>query len=421
MRGKTSPKVLIVGAGPAGLATALALHRRNVPIELIERDDRPGTHSYALALHPDSHRKLQEWGVAGKLEENSLLVKKIVYCDNTEPRYTLDLTTIPGQEEGLWVVGQDHLETALIEPLEEASVNISWNHRLAGLKQGADGVEVELERLVEGMSGYAMARLEWQVDKEVARTADYIVGADGHFSMVRRRLGIEFPKVAPTQSFAVFEFKSNYDHANEVRIVFGEEGTSVLWPLPGGYYRWGFEIGESAAEQYSRDKDRLFMQVGNQGYRVLESGMLSEMIKQRAPWFDGSIGPFRWRMIVRFEKRLAESFGNDRVWLTGDAGHLTGPIGMQSMNVGIHEGEMLGNLLADCIEGKADATILEGYGKGRESEWRKLLGLDLSLGATAATDPFMSGFVDRLNGTLPVSMETLPEYAKALNLELLEV
>ena len=160
------------------------------------------------------------------------------------------------------------------------------------------------------------------------------------------------------------------------------------------------------------------MQVGNQGYHVLESGMLAEMIKQRAPWFDGSIGPFRWRMIVRFEKRLAESFGENRVWLAGDAGHLAGPIGMQSMNIGIHEGELLGNTLADLIEGKAGAAALERYGKGREAEWRKLLGLDLALAATPETDPFMVGFVDRLNGSLPVSVETLPGYAKALGLEL---
>ena len=236
--------------------------------------------------------------------------------------------------------------------------------------------------------------------------------------MVRRRLGIEFPKVAPTQSFAVFEFQSDYAHNNEARIVFGDEGTSVLWPLPGGYCRWGFEIAESSAEQYSRDKDRLFMQVGNQGYHVLESGMLSEMIKQRAPWFNGSIGPFRWRMIVRFEKRLAESFGNGRVWLAGDAGHLTGPVGMQSMNIGIREGVVLGNLLADVLEGSADATALEAYGAEREAEWRKLIGLDMSLAGTDATDPFMAANLDRLLGCLPASMDNLAAFAEVLDLRL---
>jgi 2-polyprenyl-6-methoxyphenol hydroxylase-like FAD-dependent oxidoreductase len=416
MRGKVKPKVVVVGAGPAGLATALTLNKRGIPIGIVERDDRPGTHSYALALHPYTCRKLKEWGVADKLEANGLHVTKLVFCDHKEPKYTLDLTQIPGQESGLLVVGQDHLETALIEPLDASSVPLSWNHRLSGLKQDDASVAMELEQLMEGMSGYAMARLEWQVDKEISCNSDYVVGADGHFSMVRRRLGIEFPKVAPTQSFAVFEFQSDYALTHEARIVFGDEGTSILWALPGVYCRWGFEIGEAAAEQYSRDKDRLFMQVGNQGYHVLESGKLQELIKQRAPWFEGSIGPFRWRMIVRFEKRLAESFGNGRVWLAGDAGHLTGPIGMQSMNIGIREGVIIGNLLADLIEGKSDASTLDGYDCDRKEEWRKLMGLGLA--PTVATDPFMDTYADRLLACLPTSLEDLPAFTKALGMEL---
>ncbi len=418
MRGKTDPKVLVAGAGPVGLSTALTLKERNIPIEIVERDDRPGTHSYALALHPRTLDRMRHWGVADKLEAFSVPVRKLVFCDHEQPRYSLDLTQVPGQESGLLVVGQDHLETALLGPLEAAGVPIRWSHRLAGLKQTEDGVELELERLMEGMSGYAMARLEWQVDKEVSGHASYVVGADGHFSMVRRKLGIEFPKVASTQSFAVFEFKTNFQHHNEARIVIGDEGVSVLWPLPGGYCRWGFEIAEAAAEQYSRDKDRLFMQVGSQGYHVLEAEMLEEMIRHRAPWFDGSIGSFRWRMIVRFEKRLAERFGDGRIWLAGDAGHLTGPVGMQSMNIGIGEGEALAHILADLVEGKGDGKGLQQYSEQREREWKALMGLSMRLKERSGTEPFLGSNADRILKSLPASLDSLPAFAKALKLEL---
>jgi pentachlorophenol monooxygenase len=409
---------MVVGAGPVGLATALKLNMQGVPVQIVERDDRPGTHSYALALHPATYRTLKEWGLAESLARDSIHVTRILYCDHKEPRFTLDLASIKGMEEGLVVVGQDHLEAALVEPLEKARVPISWSHRLASLKQDDDGVDLELEHLVEGMSGYAMARLEWQVDREISGHARYVVGSDGHFSMVRRKLGIEFPKVAPTQSFAVFEFKTNYQHGNAARIIFGDAGASVLWPLPGGYCRWGFEIGESEAEQFSRDKDRLFMQVGSQGYHVLESEMLEEMLKQRAPWFDGSIGSFRWRMIVRFEKRLAERFGSNRVWLAGDAAHLTGPVGMQSMNVGIGEGQQLGGILADVLGGKADPAALEAYGRDREDEWRILMGLDKRLVAGESTHPLIAANLDRILSCIPASRETLPVLADALGARL---
>lgn len=418
MRGNAEKKVSVVGAGPVGLAAAHTLKSRGIPFAVYERDDRPGTHSYALALHPATVRLMQDWGIADKLKQESLSVTSIVYCDTKEPRFTLDLANIPGEEEGLLVVGQDHLETALIEPLELDKVPIFWSQRLAGIEQDDESVELQLESLMEGMSGYAMARLEWQVEKERKAKSEYLIGADGHYSMVRRKLGIEFPQVAPTQSFAVFEFKSNYDHNNEVRVVLGSEGTSVLWPLPGGYCRWGFEIPEEQAEQYSRDKDRLFMQVGAHGYQALESDILKDMLEKRAPWFDGSIEEFRWRMIVRFEKRLASAYGKNRIWLAGDAAHITGPIGMQSMNIGIFEGMELANRVADLVEEKATPESLTDYCGERRLEWRALMGLSTDLEEYTAADPFVHDNKGKLLFCIPASIKTLPDYIHALGLEL---
>lgn len=418
MRGNPKTKILIVGAGPCGLATALTLHKRNIPVEIIERDDRPGTHSYALALHPSTVSLLRDWEMLDGLEQSGIPISHLAFCDKTGPKLSLEFDKLEKEKGGLLVVGQDHLEDTLIKPLEAAKVPIRWNHRLAGLKQTENAVEVDLERLMEGMSGYAMARLEWQVDKELSTKADFVVGADGHFSMVRRKLGIEFPKVAKTQSFAVFEFQTDFKHDGKAHVVFGDEGTNILWPLPNGYCRWGFEIDENEAEAYSRDKDRLFVQVGSHGYHVLEGDMLEAMIRERAPWFDGSIERFRWRMIVRFEKRLADSFGRDRVWLAGDAGHLAPPIGMQSMNIGIAEGHDLGNRLADVLEGKADLKSLEDYGRDRETEWRSLLGLDTVVEPKGNTDAFLSEHAAKLQSCLPASGGTLADYAKVLNMNL---
>jgi 4,5-epoxidase len=418
MKGKAHAKVVVVGAGPVGLATAYTLNQRNIPVEVIERDDRPGTHSYALALHPSTLSQLRKWGMSNKLEQSSLPVNALSFCDRKGSQYELDLGQVEGYEAGLLVVGQDHLEEALMGPLEKSGVKVHWNHRLCGMVQDTDGVDLELEHLSEGMQGYAMGRLEWQVDAELKRRAEYVVGADGHFSMVRRKLNIEFPKVGPTQSFAVFECKTDFQHGNKAHVVFGESGTSILWPLPGGYCRWGFEIDETAAEQYSRDKDRLFMQVGSQGFSTLESNMLQSLIEERAPWFDGSIGHFRWRMIVRFEKRLAESFRKGRVCLAGDAGHMAAPIGMQSMNVGIREGHILANSIADLIEGKCDAQVLTDYASGRQNEWRSLMGLDTELSPQDGTNPFMAHYADRILGCIPGCEESLPRFAKLLEMTL---
>jgi 2-polyprenyl-6-methoxyphenol hydroxylase-like FAD-dependent oxidoreductase len=63
----------------------------------------------------------------------------------------------------------------------------------------------------------------------------------GHQSLVRRSLGSDFPEAGPAQHFAVFELESSADLGDEIRIMFGERTTDVLWPLPDRYCRWSFE------------------------------------------------------------------------------------------------------------------------------------------------------------------------------------
>ncbi len=411
-------KILVAGAGPVGLSTAVCLHDHGMPVDVIDRGDRAGTHSYALALHPHTQRLLEAWGKLDDLGEQGGLIRSINFYDRNERHFRLNLADVPGFEGNLLVLGQDHLEAALVSLLEKRGVPIRWNHRLRDLHPGEQGVDVRIESLVEAMSGYAMARMEVQVDREYGDRAGFLVGADGHFSLTRRKMGFAFPKVRPTQSFAIFEFKTDADLGEAVHVVFHENGTSVLWPLPGGYCRWGFEVDESAAAEYTRDKDRLMVQVGSQGYKLLEEEVLHDLLKERASWFEGSVGELRWRMIVRFEKRLAESFGNDRVWLAGDAAHLAGPVGMQSMNVGIREGSNLASAIADVRKGGKGAKFLEAYGVDRQREWRSLHGMDVALVGRETTAPLLRDNLDQLLGCLPASLDNLQSFAEALDIDL---
>ncbi|NBD38465.1 MAG: NAD(P)-binding protein [Verrucomicrobia bacterium] len=411
-------KILVAGAGPVGLSTAICLHDQGLKVEVIDRDDRTGTHSYALALHPHTVRLLKKWGKDKGLREKGHPVRYVDFYDHERRHKRLGLEDIPGFEGELLVLGQDHLEEALNDLLEERQVPVHWNHRLTDLKPHANGVELRVETLVEAMSGYAMARMEVQVEREYEDHADYLVGTDGHFSLTRRKLGLGFPKVGPTQSFAVFEFKTDADLGEAVHVVFHENTTSVLWPLPGGYCRWGFEVDEAAAAQFTRDKDRLMMQVGAHGYSLLDEEVLHDMLKERASWFSGSIGEFRWRMIVRFEKRLAEGFGSARVWLAGDAAHLAPPVGMQSMNIGIREGGNLADAIAGVRKGGKGEKILEAYNMDRQREWRSLLGMDVAFVEREHTIPLIRNNLDQLLGCLPASLDNLQGFAEALDLDL---
>ncbi len=95
----------------------------------------------------------------------------------------------------------------------------------------------------------------------------------------------------------------------------------------------------------------------------MEEQRLQELIRERAPWFTGAVRNIVWRNVVRFERRLADSFGHGRLWLAGDSAHLTSPVGIQSMNVGLQEGYRLAGALARVLRG----------GSGQEA-WRNMAG-----------------------------------------------
>jgi 2-polyprenyl-6-methoxyphenol hydroxylase-like FAD-dependent oxidoreductase len=152
-------------------------------------------------------------------------------------------------------------------------------------------------------------------------------------------LNIEFPETRAAEHFAVFEFEVSDPLPDEVALCFHDDGVAVLWPLPGGRARWSFCVDPKKNPEARREKDHDPVQVIGPGvFPALEDSFFAELLRKRAPWFNAGIKNVYWKLLVRFERRLAERFGENRAWLAGDAAHLTGPAGIQSMNVGLREG-----------------------------------------------------------------------------------
>jgi 3-(3-hydroxy-phenyl)propionate hydroxylase len=262
-----------------------------------------------------------------------------------------------------------------------------------------------------------VARTEWIVARSTSVDVPFVVGTDGHRSGVRRALGLDFREVAPAQHYAVFEFRSNFDLDHEMRIVLGAQTTDVLWPLPGDHCRWSFQLSDFAAPERTRVKDRLAIHLGGTPYPVLAEEGLRHLIAQRAPWFTGSIDEVTWRIVVRFEHRLSDGFGRGRVWLAGDAAHMTGPVGMQSMNVGLFEAHDLAGILARILRQRSTADELAAYERRWMGVWRQLLGLEGGLRPQPQADPWASRCADRLLACLPAHGAELTAMAAQLRLQ----
>ena len=377
-----------------------------------------GAHSYALALHPQSLKLLDELGLRAEVLSKAYPIRNIGLYDRGTRRAEMRICYRDDASLPLAVMRQDVLEHVLEEGLKNAGVKVLWNHAVSRLTSQKNRVVAAVDKMVKESVGYAVSRTEWMIAKSYDVSAPFVIGADGHQSVVRRSLGIDFPDLGGTQHFAVFEIKTDVDFGDEMRIILGDRTTDVVWPLPDGHCRWSFQLLDFAAPATTRTKNRLPVEIGGARYPALEEDHLRTLLAERAPWFAGKVEKINWRIVVRFERRLAQVFGNDRAWLAGDAGHLTGPVGMQSMNVGLREAHELAEIMAGVLREGASLEQLQDYGRRRLEEWRRLLGLAGVLAAEEQSDPWVRQCSARLLPCIPASGKDLVALSQQLRLVL---
>lgn len=412
---------------------ALQLARRSVPVQIVDTGLWPCSHSYALALHPKSLELLKETGLAERIWETANPVETIGFYDASGRKAQIRIPESCGSP--IAVIRQSALEDMLEKALGELDVSVLWKHEVPDVSFEDSHVFATVHKLrkkfEKGLAAEAMD--EWVRSRRSFIEADFAVGADGHNSQVRRALGLEFPEVGPAQYYAVFEFQSHEPASHEARVVLGERTTDVLWPLPDGYYRWSFQLpdySDTEAEQLKdrllsagfghfptkRLKDRVPASVEWGVPPALDRQYLEGLIRDRAPWFTGSIDGLSWRTIVRFEKRLASRFGAGRIWLAGDSAHLALPAGVQSMNTGLQEVSELAASFSRILAGESDTTELESYNERWTAEWRRLQGLERTLQGKPGADAWIASRADRIISCLPGHGTGLAQLAEQLGL-----
>ncbi len=411
--------VLVVGAGPVGLLTALQLDQHGINVEVIDQAWRSTGRSYAAALHPTTLALLDELGLAKRVVAAAHRVDRLALYDGPQRRTEVELASLPGRFPWVAVLPQSVLEAVLEEELAARGRPVHWLHRLGSFEQDEDRVVSEVDVLESVPGGYAVAVQGTEVAKTLHIESQLLVGADGYRSLVRRQLGIEYESWGEVETFDVFEFESDDDAAGEVRVVLAADTTNVLWTLPGGRQRWSFQVLGAGSAERERVKSRLMMSVPGEASPRFTAELLRELVAERAPWFKQQrLGDIAWAGEVSFERRLAKELGRERVWLVGDAVHQTGPVGVQSMNVGLLEARRLSGVISDAIRGKVGLEGFERYAAACIPGWCRLLGIQELLIAENEASAWLGDRLDRLVSCIPASGEDLALIARQLDLRI---
>jgi 2-polyprenyl-6-methoxyphenol hydroxylase-like FAD-dependent oxidoreductase len=353
--------------------TALILTKAGIRVKIIDKECRTAAHSYACVLHPRTLEELDRLGLAEEICTLGRRLETIAFYEGETRRAEIRFAKLDTEFPYALVLPQSMFEDVLERQLLAQGVKVLWNHRLRDLEFDERSVIAAIDKLVQTAKGYIVADWDWTVQKRLETTAAFVVGADGHQSIVRSRLGIDYEYLGSPEQFAVFEFETDPGSFPEPRVVINENTTNVFWPLPGNRSRWTFQLVKSADSAVFPEKDRERVRFAQSGTDEPIRQFVERLAQKRAPWFKDSVKEVQWSGRIHFEHRLAKSFGNNRTWLVGDAAHQTGPVGGQSMNAGLIEAADLASRLKKILREGASRQLLEDYGSQHRAEWETVL------------------------------------------------
>jgi len=367
--GDSSNDVLIVGAGPTGLALALWLTKQGVKTRIIDKTAEPGTTSRALAVHA---RTLELYGQLG-------LSEAVVKCGHKTPaanmwvkgrkaaRISFDsigmgITPFPF----LHIFPQDEHERFLISRLQEVGVTVERSTELISFVDEKGEGEGE----GEGEGGLIRALLRKDGDKEETCAPKYIAGCDGARSQVRKTMGLDFTGGTYRHLFYVADVQATGPAIDgELHVDLDEADFLAVFPLAGGEGRARL-IGTVRDERADHPESLTFEDVSNRAIQNLKVSV------DRVNWFS----------TYHVHHRVAEKFRKGRCFLLGDAAHIHSPAGGQGMNTGIGDAINLAWKLAAVLTGRAPDSLLDSYEAERIGFARQLVATTDRVFAFATAD-----------------------------------
>jgi 2-polyprenyl-6-methoxyphenol hydroxylase-like FAD-dependent oxidoreductase len=320
--------IVIVGAGPTGLALAEELLRRGIRPAVYDRLAAQQNTSRAVVVHARTLEVLEPSGVTVKLLAEGIRADKFHVRERDREIAAFDLNLLAGETKYPYalIIPQDRTEALLLEALEARGGKVT---------RPAEVVRVE--------PASASVRLTLQHDDRTESVeAAWVVACDGGHSIVRQAAGIPFEGGDYEEEFVLGDLTMDCSLGHdEGQLFLSPEGIVVVVPLP-----------------QAPDRFRVIATVKTNAPQNPPAELFQQILSERGPSArPAQVKTLVWSSRFHVHHRVAKQLRSGRILLAGDAAHVHSPAGGQGMNTGIQDAVSLAEALAQMLQSGNEAAL----------------------------------------------------------------
>lgn len=324
---------------------AAQLLRYGVQPIIIDSKDGPTNHSKALAVQSRSLEIYRQMGIVDKVLQNGKPARGVIFNQNGKKKASLSFANI-GEGETLFpyilMYEQSKTERLLLDYLTQNCCPVYWNTTLTSLIQKVDSVEIKLQNS----------------DGDYELTCDWVIGADGARSHVRKELQLSFKGDTYSHLFYLMDAKLDTTALTEnyMNMYLGKNNFSAFFPMP---EEDSFRAIGNLPPEFEHNEDVNISQLDPYINNITQSNI--------------SITQINWFTTYKLHHRMADKFRVQRCFLIGDAAHIHSPVGGQGMNTGLQDAYNLAWKLAAVVNQQMKSAILDTYASERMPTAKDLL------------------------------------------------
>ncbi|CAN5900150.1 FAD-dependent oxidoreductase [soil metagenome] len=333
--------VVVVGAGPVGLALAIDLAQRQIPVVLLDNDNTLSTGSRAICFAKRTLEIFDRLGCGDRMVDKGVSwnVGKVFF--KQEQVYTFDLLPEAGHARPAFInLQQYYVEGYLAERAAELPlIDLRWKNKVVGVEQHHDHVSLTVDT----------------PDGPYCLEADYVAACDGGRSAMRQLIGQESKGRVFRDRFLIADVKMNYDGPAERWFwfdpVFHPNQSVLLHRQPDGVWRIDFQLGWDADPDEEKKPENILPRV---------KALLANSTMKDAEF------ELEWASVYTFACLRMDRFRHGRVIFAGDSAHGVSPFGARGANSGVQDADNLAWKLAAVVNRQAPDALLDTYADERE-------------------------------------------------------